>query len=153
MLDLQTSAAMLQDVDCCLSYGKVSKVAGLIAEGRGVSAPLGSVCELLAENERGKTELIPAEVVGFNDGGCLFMPYSDMRGIRPGSLIKNVSSPPVIPVSADMLGRAVDAFPWTTKAPLRLRPTPRFSTNRPTPWSARASMNRWTWAYGPSTHC
>jgi flagellum-specific ATP synthase len=119
MLDLQTSAAMLQDVDCCLSYGKVSKVAGLIAEGRGVSAPLGSVCELLAENERGKTELIPAEVVGFNDGGCLFMPYSDMRGIRPGSLIKNVSSPPVIPVSADMLGRAVDAFgvPLDDKGP------------------------------------
>jgi len=119
MLDLKTPAAMLQDMDCCLSYGKVSKVVGLIAEGRGVSAPLGSVCELLAENERGQTEVIPAEVVGFNDSGCLFMPYSDMRGVRPGSLIKNVSAPPVIPVSADMLGRAVDAFgaPLDEKGP------------------------------------
>jgi flagellum-specific ATP synthase len=110
MLDFQSAAALLQECRCCQSYGKVAKVVGLIAEGRGISAPLGSVCQLLAENENGETEPIPAEVVGFNDTGCLFMPYSEMRGVRPGSLIRNVSAPPVIAVGRSLLGRAVDAF-------------------------------------------
>ncbi|MFW5837905.1 MAG: FliI/YscN family ATPase [Desulfovibrionaceae bacterium] len=120
MLDFNAARSLLQDCHCCQSFGKVSKVVGLIVEGRGISAPLGSVCQLLAENERGQTESIPAEVVGFNDAGCLFMPYSEMRGIRPGSLIQNLSAPPVIAAGKSLLGRAVDAFgqPMDDKGPL-----------------------------------
>ena len=97
---------LLGSMDPCRTYGKVSKVVGLIAEGRGVKAPLGSVCNLLPEDG----DPIPAEVVGFRDGACLFMPYGDMRGISPGSLVQNLSTPPLIPVGWSMLGRAVDAF-------------------------------------------
>ena len=97
---------LLSQYDPCRSYGKVSKVVGLIAEGKGIRAPLGSVCRLIAEGG----EEIPAEVVGFKDGACLFMPYGDMRGISAGSLIQNSSTPPLIPVGWNLLGRAVDAF-------------------------------------------
>ncbi|MDD3312366.1 FliI/YscN family ATPase [Pseudodesulfovibrio sp.] len=97
---------LLESLDPCQSYGKVTKVVGLIAEGRGIKAPLGSVCYLLPDDKRS----IPAEVVGFRDGACLFMPYSDMRGIGPGSLIRNAATPPHMPVGQAMLGRAVDAF-------------------------------------------
>ncbi|WP_419785117.1 FliI/YscN family ATPase [Pseudodesulfovibrio sp.] len=97
---------LLESLDPCLSYGKVTKVVGLIAEGRGIKAPLGSVCYLMPDDQRS----IPAEVVGFRDGACLFMPYSDMRGIGPGSLIRNAATPPHVPVGQAMLGRAVDAF-------------------------------------------
>lgn len=90
------------------SFGKVTKVVGLIAEGRGIKAPVGSVCHLVPEQAGG--EPLAAEVVGFKDGGCLFMPYGDMRGIRPGSLIQNSSNPPHFPVGQAFLGRAVDAF-------------------------------------------
>ncbi|QGY40620.1 FliI/YscN family ATPase [Pseudodesulfovibrio cashew] len=97
---------LLQELDPCQTFGKVTKVVGLIAEGKGIKAPLGSVCYLLP----GTGDPIPAEVVGFRDGACLFMPYSALRGIGPGSLIRNAATPPLIPVGQAMLGRAVDAF-------------------------------------------
>jgi len=97
---------LLEDLDPCQTFGKVTKVVGLIAEGHGIKAPLGSVCYLLPDHGPS----IPAEVVGFRDGACLFMPYSDMRGISPGSLIQNAATPPHMPVGYSMLGRALDAF-------------------------------------------
>jgi len=90
------------------SFGKVTKVVGLIAEGRGIKAPVGSVCHLVPE-EPG-AEPLAAEIVGFKDGACLFMPYGDMRGVRPGRLIQNSSNPPLFPVGSAFLGRAMDAF-------------------------------------------
>lgn len=90
-------------------FGKVSKVVGLVAEGCGMAAPLGAVCHMLNGSE-GDGEAVPAEVVGFRDGKLLFMPYGDMRGIQPGSLIRNSSLPPVFPVSPGLLGRTLDAF-------------------------------------------
>lgn len=96
---MQTSPAKL--------YGKVNKVVGLVAEGGGLRAPLGAVCHMMPD---GDSEGIAAEVVGFRDNNLLFMPYGDMRGIRPGSLIRNTSMPPVFPVGPELLGRAFDAF-------------------------------------------
>ncbi|MGE4192929.1 MAG: FliI/YscN family ATPase [Pseudodesulfovibrio sp.] len=105
-MDADSRLGLLEDLDPCQTFGKVTKVVGLIAEGHGIKAPLGSVCYLLPTGHAP----IPAEVVGFRDGACLFMPYSDMRGIGPGSLIQNAATPPHIPVGHAMLGRAVDAF-------------------------------------------
>ncbi len=107
-MDPRGCLRLLETVEPANSFGKVTKVVGLIAEGRGVKAPLGSVCHLLPDEKN--AEGIPAEVVGFRDGALLFMPYSDMRGIRPGSLIQNSSLPPHMPVGRNFLGRAVDAF-------------------------------------------
>lgn len=107
MADMKGCTQLLKAVDPCRSFGKVSKVVGLIAEGRGIRAPLGSVCHLIPDGEE---ESIAAEVVGFRDGACLFMPYGEMHGISPGSLIQNSSTPPKIPVGMNLLGRAVDAF-------------------------------------------
>ncbi len=107
MIDPRGALDMLHSLKPAQSYGKVSKVVGLVAEGCGIKAPLGSVCQILpGDNE----SPIPAEVVGFRDGSLLFMPYGDMRGISPGSLIRNSSLPPVFPVGDDLLGKAFDAF-------------------------------------------
>ncbi|MBU1610975.1 MAG: flagellum-specific ATP synthase FliI, partial [Proteobacteria bacterium] len=107
-LSASECSSLMGSLDPCQAYGKITKVVGLIAEGEGIRAPLGSVCQLLTnENDE---QGIAAEVVGFRDGACLFMPYGDMRGISPGSLIKNSSTPPLIPFSQKLLGRAVDAF-------------------------------------------
>jgi len=100
--------SLLKDLDPCLTYGKVCKVVGLIAEGQGIKAPLGAVCELLPEGRRKSG--VYAEVVGFRDGSCLLMPYGEMRGVRPGTLIRNTSTPPMLPVGEEFLGRCVDAF-------------------------------------------
>lgn len=107
MIDPSGAIEMLNNLEPNQSFGKVNKVVGLIVEGCGIKAPLGAVCQLIPEEG---AEQIPAEVVGFRDGNILFMPYGDMRGIKPGSLIRNSSLPPTFPVGNDMLGKAFDAF-------------------------------------------
>lgn len=106
-LDPQACCQLLRQSSAARLYGKVNKVVGLVAEGGGLRAPLGAVCHMLPE---GEGDGIAAEVVGFRDNNLLFMPYGDMRGIRPGSLIRNTSLPPVFPVGPELLGRAFDAF-------------------------------------------
>lgn len=106
-LDPRACRRLLHDANPLRLFGKVNKVVGLVAEGSGLRAPLGAVCHMLPD---GEDEGVAAEVVGFRDGNLLFMPYGDMRGIRPGSLIRNTSMPPVFPVGPDLLGRAFDAF-------------------------------------------
>ncbi len=107
-LDPASCRKLLEQCNPAQIFGKVNKVVGLVVEGGGIRAPLGAVCHLLPENIRSAG--IAAEVVGFRDGNLLFMPYGDMRGIQPGSLIRNSSLPPVFPVGPELLGRAFDAF-------------------------------------------
>ncbi|WP_462323696.1 FliI/YscN family ATPase [Desulfoplanes sp.] len=116
---------LLSDLTPVQSYGKVNKVVGLVAEGQGIKAPLGSICQLLPDGH--STECINAEVVGFREGSVLFMPYDDMRGIKPGSLIRNAATPPLFPVGNRYLGHALDAFGIpldrsTTISPARFNP-------------------------------
>ena len=107
-LDQAACISLLQDLDPVRTYGKVSKVVGLIAEGKGIKAPLGAVCRLMPPGD--SNQGVPAEVVGFRDDACLLMPYGDLRGISQGCLIQNTSTPPIIPVGNRFLGRAIDAF-------------------------------------------
>jgi len=99
---------LLHDLNPAQTYGKVTKVVGLVVEGQGLKAALGSTCQLIADEN--SEQYINAEVVGFRDGVVLFMPYGDMRGIKPGSLIKNSAHPPLFPVGHRFLGQAIDAF-------------------------------------------
>ncbi len=106
--DPKASLSMLQQAEPMQSYGKINKVVGLIAEGTGLNLSVGDVCHILPDD--GKSEEVAAEVVGFRDGNLLFMPYGEMRGVRPGSLVRNSSLPPLFPVGQGLLGRVLDAF-------------------------------------------
>lgn len=106
--DLDGTLQLLGSLRPVQSYGKVTKVVGLVAEGRGIKAPLGSLCQILHDSQH--SQAVNAEVVGFRDDVVLLMPYGEMRGVRPGSLIRNTSTPPHFPVGNRYLGRAVDAF-------------------------------------------
>jgi flagellum-specific ATP synthase len=118
-LDLSGSLRFVREINPVKTFGKVNKVVGLVVEGRGIKAPLGSVCHVLGDEGRS----VPMEVVGFREGSVLFMPYSDMRGIKPGSLVRNSSTPPLLPVGDRFLGRAVDGFgnPLDRKEPIKAR--------------------------------
>ncbi len=116
-LDPAGCKQLLESASPLRIFGKVNKVVGLVAEGSGLRAPLGAVCHMIGDDEsqgHGNNEAqentIAAEVVGFREGNLLFMPYGDMRGIRPGSLIRNSSLPPYYPVGPHLLGRTLDAF-------------------------------------------
>ncbi len=106
--DPKASLSMLKQTEPMQSYGKINKVVGLIAEGTGLNLSVGDVCHILPDD--GKNEEVAAEVVGFRDGNLLFMPYGEMRGVRPGSLVRNSSLPPLFPVGQGLLGRVLDAF-------------------------------------------
>ncbi len=109
-MDIEGGLQLLSSLQPGQSFGKVSKVVGLIVEGKGIKAPLGSVCELVMEEHDHGRGCIPAEVVGFHNDSVLFMPYGELRGVKPGSLIKNSNTPPLFPVGRRFLGRTVDGF-------------------------------------------
>lgn len=113
-MEPKTAISLLRQINPVTTYGKVSKVVGLVAEGGGLKAPLGALCHILPESSGHAGDSpeggIPVEVVGFREGRLLFMPYGDLRGIQPGSLIRNSSLPPVFPVGDELLGKAFDAF-------------------------------------------
>ena len=113
MSDPRVSRALLSGISPVVSYGKVNRIVGLVAEGSGLKAPVGALCHIMPEHRAGRPdddEGVPVEVVGFRDGNLLFMPYGDLRGVQPGSLVRNSALPPVFPVGPDLLGRAFDAF-------------------------------------------
>lgn len=116
--DPKTCIRLLKDCNPVHSFGKVTKVVGLVVEATGLKASLGDVCHIIPDNK--KDAPIAAEVVGFRDNSLLFMPYGEMRGVRPGSLIQNSSLPPLFPASSELLGRTLDAFgnPLDKKPPI-----------------------------------
>ncbi|MDR0826405.1 MAG: FliI/YscN family ATPase [Desulfovibrio sp.] len=113
-----SAARALSALNPITAYGKVTGIVGLVAEGRGIKAPLGSLCHILpersglgTEKEKGEgADAVPVEVVGFKNEATLFMPFGDLRGVEPGSLVRNSSRPPLMPVGPEMLGKAFDAF-------------------------------------------
>lgn len=86
--------------------GKVVKVTGLVAEGQGPGAGIGSTCHI----RNGQGEPVLSEVVGFKDSRIMLMPYGEMRGINPGCKISLVHDKPFVPVSDNYLGRIVNGF-------------------------------------------
>ena len=57
---------------------------------------------------REESSHIFAEVVGFNQNKVLLMPYSDIEGVGPGSIVDNTGDKLTINVG-EVLGRIIDA--------------------------------------------
>ena len=75
--DPKRAAELIADLELTSRCGKVNKVVGMVAEGSGLKAPLGSLCHILpggrADLRAARADgLIPVEVVGFRDGNTLF---------------------------------------------------------------------------------
>ena len=68
----------------------------------------------------GGASRIPAEVVGFRDNRILLMPLGEMRGVKPGSLIRMRDEQARVPVAESLLGRVIDGLgnPVDGKGPL-----------------------------------
>lgn len=86
--------------------GKVKRISGMMIEATGNKYKIGEVCEI-STDIRDKT--LRAEVVGFNDGRVLLMPYEDIKGIGPGNIVKSTKNKLKIPVGDFLKGRIVDA--------------------------------------------
>ncbi len=84
--------------------GSVTKIVGLTVAVSDFPAPLGSVCEIEAENGHS----VEAEVIGFQGEHTLLLPYDELTGIRRGNRVKLVQSVPGIRVGDQLLGRVLD---------------------------------------------
>lgn len=102
---LERASASLKLVSNFELRGTVTDMTGLIIEGNGPFVPVGSQVTVVSGLQR-----IPAQVVGFRKDRILIMPYGDMQGVAPGSIITATDASSEIPVSDDMLGRVIDAL-------------------------------------------
>ncbi len=87
--------------------GKVRQYLGAVVSASGPDVTLGELCDIYPPHGLNP---VKAEVVGFRDGDVLFMPYGDLRGIKPGSEILATGRTAEIQVGDALLGRIVDAF-------------------------------------------
>ena len=88
--------------------GKVSKIVGLTIESIGPDANLNDVCTIISKDN--PSQMVKAEVVGFKDKRILLMPFENVDGIGPGSIVENTGSVLTIKVSDELLGKTVDGL-------------------------------------------
>ncbi|MEL7649231.1 MAG: flagellar protein export ATPase FliI [Sedimentibacter sp.] len=97
---------ILNREDFCRHIGKVKRISGMMIEATGNRHKIGEVCEIMNGSMDRK---IRAEVVGFNDGKVLLMPYEDIKGIGLGNIVVSTNNKLKIPVGDFLKGRIVDA--------------------------------------------
>ncbi len=88
--------------------GKVVNVVGLTIESAGPEAKLADICRIYLEGRMGK--YILAEVVGFQNGKTLLMPYEVTEGIGGGCIVENQGYPLSVQVGEELLGKTLDGL-------------------------------------------
>jgi len=88
------------------SQGVLTRVVGLTLEASGVNAPVGSYCDIIGP----QGQLLTAEVVGFDDGKLLLMPFGSVQGIAAGFKVKPQTQSNNTAMSPSMLGRVLDGM-------------------------------------------
>jgi flagellum-specific ATP synthase len=86
--------------------GRVSRVVGLLIEAEGATASVGELCRI----ECAGGEIVPAEVVGFQDRRLLLMPYQAITGICPGDRVLPSGAPLSVGVGSALVGRILDGL-------------------------------------------
>lgn len=90
-----------------LTYGGVVvDIVGLLIESSGPKVRMGEICRLIPPSG----VPILGEAVGFKNGRVLLMPYGDLDGIAPGSLVEGTGRELRVAAGDGMLGRVVDAL-------------------------------------------
>lgn len=87
--------------------GRVRKVIGTVIEGTLPDCSIGQLCEIDPGDGR---EPIRAEVVGFREERVLIMPLGEIRGLKPGCIIRTLRATPTVPVGPDLLGRVMNGL-------------------------------------------
>lgn len=107
-VDLQKYKDIIEENDGIEISGNVDRVVGLVIEGKGPGASIGTTCDVYSKNST--VPLLQAEIVGFKDSKALLMPLGDMRGITPGDKIIVRKSEATLGVGEALLGRVLDGL-------------------------------------------
>ena len=106
-MDIESMVSRLSRSDSYNYMGKIDKIVGMMVESIGPNTSVGEICKIYSTD--GKT-VIDAEVVGFRENKVLLMPYQDLTGVAPGSLVQGTKSKLKIPVSNALVGRTINAL-------------------------------------------
>ena len=134
---LQHLEAELDRVTATKIFGRVTGIQGMLIQIGGISGYLsiGDRCDLIARGGR----RVRCEIVGFNDGLSLAMPYGSLDGVGLGCKAELIASEPVVRPHMGWLGRVINAFgePIDGKGPLARGDTAVPIRNTPPPAHAR----------------
>jgi flagellum-specific ATP synthase len=97
----------LRLMDPIKTVGAVKRAVGLIVESQGPSASVGELCEIVGQ---GRTDPIPAEVVGFRDNFVLSMPLFKVHGVKLGDKVVCRKKRGTVSVTPALLGRVIDGL-------------------------------------------
>ena len=116
-LDMSKYFIMLDKLSLTQLFGKITKVNGMMLESEVPDTSIGSICRIYSK-ERDKS--IDAETLGFRNKKVMLMPLNDLRGVGPGSIVKEIDKNAGLEVGPGLLGRIVDGlgFPIDGKGPI-----------------------------------
>lgn len=98
---------VLYETNTITYKGKVDRIIGLVIESTGPTSSIGDVCRIYAaKGDRS----IEAEVVGFKENKVLLMPFEDINGIGPGSMVESTGDVLKVPVGDQLIGRIINGF-------------------------------------------
>src|SRR5215218_6543313 len=97
----------LAEVPRLASYGRVTRVVGLVIEASGVDVGLGGLCRVTSLT--GDRSVL-AEAVGFHTGGVLLMPLGEMDGLHPGSSVHPLGRSFGVDAGPGLLGRVLNGL-------------------------------------------
>lgn len=106
-MDYSAMRKELKNADLYRYMGKITKIVGMTIEASGPSCNIGDVCRIYKKGE--EDDFIFAEVTGFNKDRILLMPYSDIEGIGPGSIVDSTGDKLTVNCSDSLVGRIIDA--------------------------------------------
>lgn len=106
-MDLKGFRKELSSMDTYRYMGKIEKIVGMTIESSGPECSIGDVCRIYSKDMQ---NYINAEVVGFQSEKVLLMPYTDIEGIGPGSIVDNTGDKLRVKTGEALIGRIIDAI-------------------------------------------
>lgn len=117
MKRFRRETTLLDKLEPARAWGRIRHVVGTLAEGEGVSLPIGGMCEI---HSRRTGSRVPAEVVGFREGRMLLLPFGDGYGLCVDDPLYYTGMAPHVKVGDPLIGRVIDGqcTPLDGKGPL-----------------------------------
>jgi type III secretion protein N (ATPase) len=114
-IDLKRYAQLIKESMSVRVRGRVTELTGLVIKAAVPNVRVGDVCEI-----RRGSDLVRAEVVGFQGEEVMLMPLGELKGIGPDSEVIPTGRPLTIRAGDGMLGRVLNGIgePMDGKGPL-----------------------------------
>ncbi len=116
--------SVVKQTDLYRYQGKIEKIIGMTIEASGPVCNIGDVCRIF---HKGSPDFIYGEVVGFNNGKVMLMPYTDIEGIGPGSIVDNTGRQLEVNVGKNLVGRIINAIGEPIDGKGKIATTERYS--------------------------